>query len=55
MNSDLTPEEKKVIFHAVRHWQMQKTPLNGKDYQICDSILNRLFDDVYTQKKEQTT
>lgn len=55
MNQDLTPEEMKVIFNAVRYWQMHKTSLNGKEYQICDDILNRWFDNVYTQRKEQTT
>jgi hypothetical protein len=50
---DLTPEEKKIIFHAVRYWQMHKAALNGKEYQTCENILNRWFDDVYTQQKEQ--
>ncbi len=46
MKEDLTPEEKKIIFHAVRYWQMHKAPLDGKDYKTCNSILNRWFDDV---------
>jgi hypothetical protein len=53
MNQDLTDEERKIIFHAVRYWQMHKAPLNGKEYQICDNILTRWFDKVYTQQKEQ--
>lgn len=44
MSVDLTTEEKKIIFNAVRYWQMHKTSLNGKDYKICDQILNRWFD-----------
>ena len=55
MSDDLTPEERKIIFHAVRYWQMHKASMNGKDYQICENILNRWFDDVYTQRKEQAT
>ena len=55
MNTDLTPEEKKIIYHAVRYWQMHKASLDGKDYKTCDAILDRWFDDVYTQQKEQTT
>jgi hypothetical protein len=55
MNNDLTTEEKRIIYNAVKYWQMHKAALNGKDYQICDDILNRWYDDVYTQRKEQPT
>jgi hypothetical protein len=55
MKNELSIEEKKVIFNAVRYWQMHRTSLNGKEYQICDNILNHWFDDVYTQQKEQAT
>lgn len=51
--TELTPEERKIIYNAVRYWQMHKAPLNGKDYQTCDSILNRWFDDVKITQKEQ--
>lgn len=43
---ELSPEEKKIIFHAVRYWQMHKASLDGKDYKLCDQILTRWFDDV---------
>ena len=46
MNENLTPEEKRIVFNAVRYYQMHKTSLNGKDYQICDDILNRWFNEV---------
>ena len=46
MSENLTPEEKRIVFNAVRYYQMHKTSLNGKDYQICDDILNRWFDEV---------
>ena len=55
MKQDLTSEEMKVIFNAVRYWQMHKASLNGKEYQICEGILNRWFDNVYTQNKKQPT
>lgn len=55
MTHAFSQEEKKIIFNAVRHWQMTRAPLNGKDYQICEGILTDLFDDVYTQRKEQPT
>lgn len=43
---EYTKEQKKVIYDAVRYYQMNAVPLNGKDYQICDSILNELFVEV---------
>jgi hypothetical protein len=51
MKEDLTPEEKKIIYHAVRYWQIHKSTFDGKDYKICDSILNRWFDDVKLTKE----
>lgn len=52
MKVDLTDDEKRIIYHAVRYWQMHKAPLDGKDYKICDSILNRWFDDVKLAKDD---
>ena len=46
-------EEKRVIYNAVRYYQMHRTSLNGNEYQICDDILTRWFDDVCTQQKEK--
>ena len=43
---EYTKEEKKLIYDAVRYYQMNAVPLNSKDYQICDSILNELFSEV---------
>jgi hypothetical protein len=39
-------EEKKIIYNAVRLYQMNKVGLTSKSYQICDQILNNLFNDV---------
>lgn len=43
---ELTSEQKKLVYNAVRHYQISLTPLNGKDYRICDEILNNLFEEV---------
>ncbi len=43
---EYTKEEKKLIYDAVRYYQMNAVPLNSKNYQICDSILNELFSEV---------
>ncbi len=41
--TEFTLEQKKIIFNAVRQYQMNRVALNGKEYQICDEILNNLF------------
>ena len=40
---EYTKEQKKLIYDAVRYYQMNAVPLNSKNYQVCDSILNELF------------
>lgn len=39
-------EQKKVIYCAVRQYQMNQVSLNGKKYKICDEILKSLFFDI---------
>lgn len=51
----LTTEEKKVIFNSIRYWQMYRTTYDSKEYKLCTDLLSRLYDEVYTQKKEQPT
>jgi hypothetical protein len=41
--TEFTLEQKKIIFNAVRYYQMNRVPLDGKEYGICDEILNNLF------------
>ncbi len=43
---EYTKEEKKLIYDAVRYYQMNAIPLNSKSYQTCDTILNELFAEV---------
>jgi hypothetical protein len=43
---DFTLEQQKLIYNAVRYYQMSRVPLDGKDYRICDEILNGLFKEV---------
>lgn len=47
--------EIKLIYDAVRRYQMEKTVLESTDYWRCSEILDELFDLVYTQSREQTT
>lgn len=48
---DFDPEEKKIIFHAVKYWQMNKASFEGKEYKICEKILSNWFEN--TQKKDE--
>lgn len=52
---NLSTEQYKLIFTAVRRYQYEKTLLNSKEYHDCSEILDELFDLVYTQRQEQPT
>ena len=44
--NELSKEHKKVIYDAVRQYQMNSASLGSRKYQLCDEILNNLFADV---------
>ena len=48
--TEFTIEQKKVIFNAVRYYQMNRVPFNGKDYGICDEILESLFTETKLER-----
>lgn len=39
-------EQRKIIYNAVRRYQMNNVALISKSYEVCDEILNSLFDEV---------
>jgi hypothetical protein len=41
-----TSEQQKLIYDAVRYYQMNRVPHDGKDYRMCDEILNGMFMNV---------
>lgn len=43
---ELSKEHKKVIYDAVRQYQMNSVSLSSRKYQLCDEILNNFFADV---------
>ena len=43
---EFTLEQQKIIYNAVRYYQMNRVPHAGKDYSVCDDILNSLFPKV---------
>jgi len=52
---NFTPEQYKLIFTALRRYQLDRTVLNSPEYHECGEILDELFDFVYTQRREQPT
>ena len=44
--SELSKEHKKVIYDAVRQYQMKSVSLSSRKYQLCDEILNNFFAEV---------
>jgi hypothetical protein len=51
---NFTPEQKKIIYDAVRYYQMNRVPHDGKDYRTCDEILNSLFSEVIMKAQPPT-
>lgn len=54
-NLSVTEEEKKLIFNALRYYQMFKASYTGKEHKMCQDLLTHLSDEIYTQRKEQAT
>jgi len=52
---NFTSEQYRLIYTAVRRYQIEKTLHNTKEYSECSEILDELFDLVYTQRVEQPT
>lgn len=50
-----TNEQYRLIYNAVRRYQLEKTILDSTDYWNCSEILDSLFDLVYTQQQEVPT
>jgi len=43
---EFTLEQRKLIYNAVRYYQINRVSHNGKDYRNLDEILNGLFSEV---------
>ncbi len=50
---EFNQEECKLIYNAVRYYQIHGIPFNGNDYRICDQILNRTFEIAKNYPKNQ--
>jgi len=43
---NFTSEQKKLIYNAIRYYQMNRVSHAGKEYQVCNDILNGMFKEV---------
>jgi len=50
-----TNEQYRLMYNAVRRYQLEKTILDSSEYWNCSEILDSLFDLVYTQQQEVPT
>ena len=52
---NFTTEQYRLIYTAVRRYQIEKTLHDSKEYNECSDVLDELFNSVYTQRVEQPT
>jgi hypothetical protein len=38
-----TDEELKIIYNAVRYYQMQRVPMIEPTYDLCSSVLEKIY------------
>lgn len=53
MGFNFTQEQYRLIFTAVRRYQLDKTVLNSKEYHECNEILDSLFESAYAEELGQ--
>jgi hypothetical protein len=50
---NFTPEQYRMIYHAMKYYQVHGLPFNGNDHKIAEEIISLVFDRYYTQNREQ--
>ena len=48
-------DEIRILYRAVRDYQLKRVHEDSEDYKLCDGLLATLEPYVYTQRKEQPT
>ena len=48
-------DEARIVYKAVREYQIKRVHEDSDDYSLCDGLLEALKPYVYTQRKEQPT
>ena len=48
-------DEIRILYRAVRDYQLKRVHEDSEDYKLCDGLLEALKPYVYTQRQEQPT
>jgi hypothetical protein len=48
-------DEARIVYRAVRDYQLKRVHEDSEDYKLCDGLLEALKPYVYTQRREQPT
>jgi hypothetical protein len=52
---NFTPEECRIIYFAIKHYQVHGASFRGGEQKVCEEILSKTFGSIYTQRREQPT
>jgi hypothetical protein len=48
-------DEARIVYRAVRDYQLKRVHEDSEDYKLCDGLLEALKPYYYTQRQEQPT
>jgi hypothetical protein len=48
-------DEARIVYRAVRDYQLKRVHEDSEDYKLCDGLLAALKPYIYTQRQEQPT
>ena len=48
-------DEARIVYRAVRDYQLKRVHEDSEDYRLCNGLLEALKPYVYTQRQEQPT
>jgi hypothetical protein len=55
VNLAIDYDEARIVYRAIREYQLKRVHEDSEDYKLCDGLLVTLEPYVYTQRKEQPT
>ena len=55
VNLAIDIDEARIVYRAVRDYQLKRVHEDSDDYALCDGLLEALKPYVYTQRQEQPT
>ena len=55
VNLAINADKARIIYKAVRDYQLKRVHEDSEEYKLCDSLLDALKPYYYTQRREQPT